>query len=262
MTFFKNLIFGFFIGTGAILPGISSGVLCVILGIYEKLLNSILQFFSDIKQNLKFLVPIFLGAFCGMVLFGNVLMFLFNTYPLQIQSIFIGLILGSIPHLLNQVNDRCSTKTSFLDIVFIIFSSLVGIFLVIAENFLGDFNINYSNLYLVLSGFLMSVGVVVPGISSTIILMLLGVYDVYLASVSLLNFQVLIPMGIGLILGSLIFMRLIKFLLNRYYSKTFYSIIGFTIGSIFVLAPSIASFADFIVFSLSIFIGFLISHFF
>ncbi len=138
MCFFKNLIIGFFIGAGAILPGVSSGVLCVILGIYEKLLNSILQFFSNLKENLKFLVPIFIGAFLGMVLFGNILIYLFNTYPLQIQSIFIGLILGSIPSLLKQVNNN--SKENSFNIIFLIISALI-------RNFFSYYRKPHTKLY-------------------------------------------------------------------------------------------------------------------
>ena len=85
----------------------------------------------------------------------------------------------------------------------------------------------------------MSVGIIVPGVSSTIILMLMGVYSTYLSSISCLYFPVLIPMGIGLILGCLICMKITKFLLNHFYAQTFYTIIGFTLGSIFVLLPDI-----------------------
>ena len=85
----------------------------------------------------------------------------------------------------------------------------------------------------------MSIGIIVPGVSSTIILMLMGVYSIYLSSVSSLYFPVLIPMGIGLIFGCLICMKITKFLLNRFYAQTFYSIIGFTLGSIFVLLPNV-----------------------
>ena len=95
-------------------------------------------------------------------------------------------------------------------------------------------------VYLVFAGFLMSIGVVVPGVSNTIILMLLGVYNIYLSSVANLNFSVLIPIAIGLVLGAFVFMKLTKFLLEKYHSQTLYSIIGFTIGSIFVLFPSLS----------------------
>ena len=109
-----------------------------------------------------------------------------------------------------------------------------------------------------IAGFIMSVGIIVPGVSSTIILMLMGVYSTYLASVSTLYFPVLIPMGIGLILGCLIFMKLTDFLLNNFYEKTFYSIIGFSLGSILVLIPNISSSLTGIISLLCILLGFLL----
>ena len=104
----------------------------------------------------------------------------------------------------------------------------------------------------------MSVGIIVPGVSSTIILMLMGVYNVYLSSTSTLYFPVLIPMGIGLIVGCFIFMRLTDFLLNNFYEKTFYSIIGFSLGSILVLMPDISFDITGIISILCILLGFLL----
>ena len=92
----------------------------------------------------------------------------------------------------------------------------------------------------------MSIGIVVPGVSSTIILMLLGTYSLYLSAISTLYLPVLIPMGIGIIIGSLIFMKIIKYLLDKFYIQTMYSIIGFTLGSIFILLPEVHSLIDII----------------
>ncbi len=85
----------------------------------------------------------------------------------------------------------------------------------------------------------MSVGIVVPGVSSTVILMCLGLYSNYLAAIASINLSILFPMGIGLILGCLLFLKLIQFLLNRFYPQTFYAIIGFVLGSILVLFPNL-----------------------
>lgn len=103
-TFFKSVIIGTFLGGGAILPGISSGVLCVIFGIYEKLVNSILGIFKDFKNNFKFLLPICLGGFIGVLLFGNGLNYLFASFPMQSNFAFMGLIIGTIPALVKQSN--------------------------------------------------------------------------------------------------------------------------------------------------------------
>ena len=109
MHFIISCFKGIAIGAGAILPGISSGVFCVIFGIYEKLLNSILYFFKDIKNNFKFLLPIVVGVFIGVLIFSNFLNYFFINFPIQTKSIFIGLILGCIPPLIKQ----CNSKTPF-----------------------------------------------------------------------------------------------------------------------------------------------------
>ena len=94
-------------------------------------------------------------------------------------------------------------------------------------------------------------GIVVPGVSSTIILMLLGIYPIYLSSVSSIYFPILFPIGIGVILGGFCFMKLTKYLLDHFYAPTFYAITGFTTGSIFVLLPSFSSGIDVILGALS-----------
>lgn len=255
MKFILDLGKGILIGAGCILPGISSGVLCVIFGIYEKLLDSILNFFTDIRNNLKFLLPIALGGFIGIILFSKILQFLLYKYPLQTKSIFIGLILGGVVLIFKDI--RKKEKFKINNIIYLIISLLIGILMVYLENKIGTKNIeNVSYIYLVLSGILMSVGIIVPGVSSTIILMLLGVYSLYLSSVSTLFIPVLIPMGIGIIIGSLIFMEIIKYLLDNAYSQTMFSIIGFTIGSIFVILPEINTILETIIVLICIICGY------
>lgn len=255
MKFILDLGKGILIGAGCILPGISSGVLCVIFGIYEKLLDSILNFFTDIRKNFKFLLPIALGGFIGIILFSKILQFLLYKYPLQTKSIFIGLILGGVVLLLKDI--RKKEKFKMNNIVYLIISLLIGILMVYFENKIGTRNIeNVSYLYLILSGILMAVGIVVPGVSSTIILMLLGTYSLYLSSVSTLYFPVLIPMAIGVIIGSLIFMKIIKYLLDKFYTQTMFSIIGFTLGSVLVLLPEINTMVETIIALLCIICGY------
>ena len=257
---FFNIIKGIFIGAGAIVPGVSSGVLCVIFGIYEKLLDAVLNFFKDIKQNIKFLFPIALGVGIGVLLFSNMLNYLLYEFPIQTKSIFIGLIIGTIPSLIREVNEKEAFKPQ--NVMYLLIALAIGIITVVLENRMHIItNVdNMSIMYLVMCGAIMSVGIVVPGVSSTIILMLLGVYSVYLQSVANLYLPVLIPLGIGLILGSIIVMKLTKKLLETYYSQTFYSIIGFTIGSIFVLLPQGMTVIEQVLCVLCIILGVYISH--
>ena len=260
MNGFLNIIKGIFIGAGAIVPGVSSGVLCVIFGIYEKLLDTVLNFFKDIKQNIKFLFPIALGVGIGVLLFSNILNYLLYEFPIQTKSIFIGLIIGTIPSLIREVNEKETFKPQ--NVIYLLIALAIGIITVVLENRMHIItNLdNMSIMYLVMCGVIMSVGIVVPGVSSTIILMLLGVYSVYLQSVANLYLPVLIPLGIGLILGSIIVMKLTKKLLEKYYAQTFYSIIGFTIGSIFVLLPQGMTLLETILCVLCIILGVYISH--
>lgn len=236
MKFFKGFLQGILIGAGAILPGISSGVLCVIFGIYENLLNCVLNFFKNIKENFKYLFPIGLGSLIVIVLFGNILKYLFFAYPIQIKFIFIGLILGSIPALIKTCTSKVKFKPSYLIFTFI--ALLFGIFLVIFEKNFSRFNvIDYNFLFLVVAGFIMAAGIIIPGVSNTLILMLLGIYEYYLDAVSIIYLPFLFPLVIGIILGSIFFMKLTQFLLDRFYPQTFFTIIGFTLGSVFILYP-------------------------
>ena len=257
MNFLSNCIKGIFIGAGAILPGISSGVICVILGIYEKLLDSILHFFQNVKQNFKFLFPLGIGGFIGVFLFGNLLNYVFYTFPIQTKSIFIGLILGSIPTLLKQIHQG-GTSFKIKYIPFFVFALLIGILSVVLEKHLQlSYNLeNINFLYLFICGICMSAGVIIPGVSNTVILMLLGIYGIYLSAVSSIFLPVLVPLGLGLIVGSFFFMKLTKFLMDNFYLQTFYAIVGFSVGSIFVLFPELHSGLDICISVLCVVLGF------
>lgn len=246
MKFIKNFFKGILIGAGCILPGISSGVLCVIFGIYDLLLDSVLNFFHDIKKNFAFLCPIALGGLIGLIEFSKLLQYLLSKYTMQTKSIFVGLIFGGVIILLK--NEIAKKEWKKQNIIYFLITFAIGTFMVYLEKKLQIRNLeSVSFLYLTLSGFLMSIGIVVPGVSSTIILMLLGTYSYYLNSVSNLYFPILIPMLIGVVVGSLVFMKIIKRLLENHYEKTMFSIIGFSMGSIFVLFPDILTIYDFVI---------------
>ena len=210
--------------------------MCVIFGIYENLINSILGFFKNIKENFKFLFPLLFGGIIGIIVFGNILKYLFFAYPIQIKFVFIGLILGSIPKLIKEIKGKSNFKIHYL--LFTFLSLAFAIFLVVLEKNISIKSSNeYSFFYLIISGVLMSAGVIVPGVSSTLILMLLGIYESYLFSVSTIYLPFLFPLCIGLFIGSIIFMKITQFLMDNFYCQTFFAIIGFTLGSIFVLYP-------------------------
>lgn len=213
-----------------------AGVFCVAFGIYEKLIDAFLHFFKNIKKNTAFLLPIILGTLVSIFVFSNFLQIVFNNFYMLTSFAFIGLILGSFPIVFRQAD---VSKISFTHIMCLIFSLVFSIYLIVLEK-TSVLSLNsFSNLYLVLAGFLMSAGIVIPGVSKTVILMMLGVYSSYLSAISTLNFSILIPIGIGLVLGSVVFMGLINFLFSHFKSYTYFLISGFVLGSVFVIFPGV-----------------------
>ena len=162
--FFKNIFLGVLIGIGSILPGISSGVILVSFGLYEKLLNSILNFFVNIRENLKLLIPIITGIGIGAILFGNILSLLYNLYPSFSKYCFIGLILGTLPNVIKSANNN-NKYFEFKNIIFTIISLILSLIMILIEKKFTSILITtneFDFFYLILSGFLMSIGVVVP----------------------------------------------------------------------------------------------------
>ena len=170
---------------------------------------------------------------------------------------FIGSILGSIPKLMKEVNKKQKFKLHYL--IYTIIALVIGIAMVFLEDMIITQTVSeYSFIYLIISGLIMSIGIVVPGVSSTVILMLLGVYNIYLASLANLFLPILIPIFIGIGIGSLIFMRVTKFLMDRFYAQTFYTILGFSLGSILILMPEVSLDISGIICILCIALGFIV----
>lgn len=112
-----------------------------------------------------------------------------------------------------------------------------SLYLVALESSINTTSYINSNSQLILAGVLMSSGIVIPGVSKTVILMMLGLYQVYLSAIASLNLSILLPIGIGLVIGGILFLCLIDFLFKFVKSYTYFGIIGFILGSIFVIYP-------------------------
>ena len=203
-------------------------------GLYEKIIDSIIHFFKDVKSNIKFLTPIVFGIFLGIFLFGNILKVLFLKFYIPTCFAFIGLILGSLKLIIKQANFK---KISFTHFISFLITFSLSIYLIVLERTL-NFSINMdSTIYLIMAGIFMSAGIVIPGISKTVILMILGIYPMYLSAISSLNLNFLIPVGFGLLIGGIVFLGLIFFLFKYLKSYTYFGIIGFIIASVFVIYP-------------------------
>ena len=251
----KNFFIGTLIGIGAILPGVSSGVFLVIFGLYEKIVDTVLHFFKNIKKSFLFLCPLVLGALLSVFVFSKILLFIYNKFYTYTSFAFIGLILGSVPSIRKQAK---VLKPNFFHIRCFVLSFVFSLYLIALEkgNTYGISSFSYT--YLIITGFIMSAGIIIPGVSKTAILIMLGVYSNYLTAISTLNFNFLIPIGIGLTFGSVVFMYLIHFLFLHFKSYTYFFILGFIVASCFVIYPGFSFKLEYI---LGILIGFVCFNF-
>ena len=263
----NQLIKGIFIGIAKIIPGLSGAVLMISFNLYDKAIESITTFFENPKKNFIFLFNLGLGIILGIVLFSKLLYFFITNYYLYTTSLFLGLIIGGIPVIIKKVPKSNKYFTTTLISFFLIFSlSFIG------SN--GDYvlkNTYIDFIIFFISGLLEAAGTILPGISSTALLMLMGVYNYYLMILGgSLNFkQILntmyfvIPFSLGMIIGIIVISIIINYLFKYYKNYTYSIILGISIASIFMLGknllPYINSINKLLISSFMLFIGYLVT---
>lgn len=229
---------GFIIGIAKVIPGVSGAVLAISLGLYEKGLDAITHFFQNVKQNFKFLCSVGLGVGLAIVLGSKIIAFLLNSYALQVILLFLGLIIGGVPSLFTKIKKYPKKGTHII-------SFLICFGCVIALSFL-PFQLKEQStnwfIYLFI-GFIDAATMVIPGISGTAILMLLGLYEVAIglfASIDFianifLNLTSLIPYGCGLSFGILLVSFFMNYMFSHHEGVTYYGILGFQISAILAI---------------------------
>lgn len=239
-----HIIKGFFFGVANIIPGVSGGTIAITMGIYEDMLSSISGFFKNPIKSIKYLMPLGIGAVLAILLMSKVISFSLDKYPAPTTLFFIGLILGGIPLLTRKVKNERIKPINVL--LFLITFSIV-----IAMNFMkaGSTNMDLSNptfitaLLLFLVGMIAAGTMVIPGISGSFVLMLLGAYEPIVKVIGdITNFSnlghnlfILIPFGIGVVLGVILIAKILEFLFSKYEVPTYYAILGFIFSSIIAL---------------------------
>lgn len=235
------MIKGFFLGVANIIPGVSGGTLAITLGIYEDLIGAISHFFKNIKKNIKFLVPLGIGMVTSILLLSKVISFCLEKFPFPTTLFFIGLIVGGMPLLTKKIKSK-KLKLSNLALFLLTFGIvMIMTFLNEGNNVVNLTNINFGQgVLLFLVGAIVAATMVIPGISGSFVLMLLGYYKPIVGTISNLtnfsdlghNLLVLIPFGIGVLVGIILIAKLIEFLFNKYEIPTYYAIIGFIVASV------------------------------
>ena len=222
----RNFLKGIIVGIGGIAPGLSGSVLLVILGLYQKTINAIGTIFKDFKKNVAFLFPLFLGFGVGVIIFSKVVDFLLGNFEMYTRFAFLGLVLGTIPLFYKEVKKEGFNKKYY---IVMLISALVGIALFSVNKDLFPVITNPNLLQSVLLGVAVAGSSIVPGVDSAVILSTLGLYELYVSSLANFNLSILIPAGVGLVIGVLV----ISFLMNKLLSK-FYTIIFSIIFGLFL----------------------------
>lgn len=248
------IIKGFIMGIANIIPGVSGGTLALTLGIYEKFIGAISHFFKNIKENITFLLPIFIGMGLSILTMSNVISASFDNYPIPTTLFFMGLVIGGIPMLYNHVKGKKETKEIPSYIILLITFLFVMMLAFSKELFgtgLGDVSFDnmsaLSYLVVLLVGMIAAATMVIPGVSGSLVLMLLGYYLPILNVVKeLTHFDNIFPnifiagfFGIGVLLGIVLIAKLIEWLLKKYETKTYFGVLGFIIASIIAIPISV-----------------------
>ncbi|MGN0472150.1 MAG: DUF368 domain-containing protein [Lachnospiraceae bacterium] len=242
----KNIWKGMLIGLANIIPGVSGGTIAVSMGIYDRLIHCICHFFTEIKKNIIFLAPLALGMGIAIIasIFG--IDYLFDAFPIQTNLLFIGLILGSLPSVYGKVR-RKPVKAGHIAAAILFFAVVVGMSLMKGSSgHAGESEIGGAQvLILFLVGVVAAGTMVVPGVSGSMILLLLGYYDLILDTVKeffvalvrlhmdtmLGTLWILVPFGIGVLAGIVVIARLIEVVFNRFPMYAYWSIIGLLLAS-------------------------------
>lgn len=255
----KNFIKGIAIGIATLVPGVSGGTMSIILGIYDDLIHSISSFFNDWKKHSKLLIQVGLGAALAFLLFSNIISIALNKIPMEMGFFFLGVIAGGIPVLYKKAT---LSKGSFIDIILL----LIGFALVLlmsgnsVVSALSNSNGFINMVMLLLAGIIVAIALILPGISGSFMLLALGLYNITIESIKTLYVPFLIPLVIGVLIGTLATAKTIEGLLNRYPRKTYMLILGFVIGSAIPVFPGIPQDGRMLTSILSLFLGFLLIY--
>ena len=238
------IVKGFILGIANIIPGVSGGTLAMTMGIYEDIIKSISSILKTPKKSLKLLSSLGIGAALSILILSKLLNYTLTNYAFATTLFFIGLIVGGFPLLLKKAKGHKVSLGYLLS--FLSTTSLVIILRLLqtSENTVSLNNVSlFTMIILLLVGMLAASTMVIPGVSGSFVLMLIGFYKPILNTISNItkinllghNLLILVPFGIGVLLGIVLTAKLIEYLLKKYEIYTYYGIYGFILASILVL---------------------------
>lgn len=252
---------GALIGTGAILPGISGGVLCVVFGIYRPIMDLLAHPIRELKKNIWFFVPILLGFAVGVLGISKLVKWVLERAPTPAMWTFVGLIVGTFPSLWKEAGKETRTKGSWTALIVTFAVMLPFLFwmesMQTGQAAAGGATATYSVWIWVVCGVFWGLGIIAPGLSPSSIFFVLGVMGPMMEGISSLSMQVILPMGFGLVVCVLALGRGIEWLLTHKNSMTMHVLLGLTFASAVAILPfgNASSWLDVVVYELCFFAG-------
>ena len=240
-------IAGVVFGLANVIPGVSGGTMAVVFGIYERLINLIAKFRTQWKKDLGFIIALGAGAGLAILLGGKAMDWVLTNHPALANSFFLGVIIGSLPMLAGKTW-RTSSGNWLLRLSNIL-PMLVTLAIMLWMTFSGESESAVSEipftmgnaLMMVIYGVVAAACMIIPGISGSFVMVMLGAYGIVINAVATLNLALLIPFAIGALLGVFGCAKLIRFLLAKFEMPTYSAILGFVIGSIPAVFPGWSS---------------------
>ncbi|MBQ2801135.1 MAG: DUF368 domain-containing protein [Lachnospiraceae bacterium] len=246
----KQILSGVVIGVANIIPGVSGGTMMVAMGIYDKLISAITGLFKNFKKSLKFLFPIAVGMALGIVVLSKVIAIMFDVIPFQTNCLFIGLIIGSFPFIVKNVKGH-SVKIQHIIACLLFFGLVLGSALIGEgsgeEATLVGGIVPMIKLFAV--GVIASATMIIPGVSGSMVLMILGYYDAIISNISLFienvltwnvdgiieGLMIFVPFGVGVVAGVFIVAKLVEIIFQKFPLVAYWAIIGLIVASPFAI---------------------------
>lgn len=241
----KLLLGGYFMGIAAIIPGVSSGTVAVIIKVYDKLVlsvDTVIRRKAGWAAALIFLLTLYGGNFLALFTLAGLMETLLENYPALMRIFFMGLIVGSLPIIIKKTtesDDKRFTVGTFLAFALSL-GFLVGLNLIVNTDIEADpiTTLTLGNSFLIfITGLVASATAIVPGVSGSMVQLAIGMYPTFVNALSTFNIPILIVLFGGMLIGLVAATRLITYLLKNFYQITYFAIIGLLIGSIYQIWP-------------------------
>lgn len=234
-----NVLKGVVIGVANAIPGVSGGTMMVIMKVFDRLLGAVTLNLKKLKENFVFLLTIIIGMGIGVILSAKVLNICFENFYVQTQFFFMGVVLGSLPMIYKEATKEKKLEPPHLIPFAIGLGVIIGVTVISmsATNSVITSLTPVTFFYLLMISVVAAAAMIMPGLSGSLVLLILGGYQTVINAVDEMNIMVLIPVGIGIILGILLCAKVITLCLKKWQRGTYAVILGLIVGSFYAIWP-------------------------